>query len=199
MDPSNIESIENSLESKTVDQSAFQDARKNIFDYILQNQFSKFVESEDYLTALKYLKFGGKNRSELEQVILSVSGAKIFMTYCKGKFCHNDLSFWLECEAFLYLPTSANRSQAAKLIFDTYLKENTAFAVNIGHDERNSIKSQLEDPPHDLFVEFSNLVLDSLYEGAWKSFKQDPSYSNFARHGTQSILEKNLTNIPVRH
>ena len=79
IDISDIEPIETAIISKMATHQTFETTRAKKFELLLRNHFSDFIESDEYLEALKHLKFGGKKRGEMEQVILSTSGSKIFM------------------------------------------------------------------------------------------------------------------------
>ena len=58
-------------------------------------------------------------------------------------FCHDELCFWLEAEAYSFLPGSADLAEAATLIYDTYLKEDAPHAVDVSREQREKIRVTL--------------------------------------------------------
>jgi hypothetical protein len=71
--------IQTAYEKRVLNSDSFNVARREIFELLLRNHFTGFTDSEEYIGALKFLKFGGKDRGEMEQVVLTSSGARIFM------------------------------------------------------------------------------------------------------------------------
>ena len=109
-----------------------------------------------------------------------------FAAYLRQQQALSTLLFWKDCEDFTAIFGSEDRSKAATKVYDRYLAPGAEYEVaSISNEKRGGIKSQLADPPEELFLELQQeaygSMLFELFPRFWDAVKQQEKQASSSR------------------
>lgn len=105
-----------------------------------------------------------------ENVLEDPEGLKTFQEFLKREFSAENIMFWVACKQFSKLNDPIQMKQLAKEVYDLHLRHGAAEAVNINSHTRQSIMSQLQNPPPDLLTQAEKEIFSLMKFDCYQRF-----------------------------
>jgi hypothetical protein len=109
----------------------------------------------------------------LQHILRDANLCEAFSNFLVTKYSHENIRFWLSAEQWKENPTG----NEAQEIFQTYIKENGEYQVNIEGWIRQTIETELqtrpEDPPNTLFQMAQDQIFHLMYFSLLPDFQVD--------------------------
>ncbi|XP_078515371.1 regulator of G-protein signaling 5-like [Lissotriton helveticus] len=125
-------------------------------------------------------------RDSFDNLLSSKDGLAAFWSFLKTEFSDENLEFWLACEKYKKIRSTAKLSSKAHKIYKQFIQNEASREVNIDHQTKELTQLQLAHATHNCF--------DVAQEKTWVLMEKD-SYPRFLR----STFYQDLLNIASHH
>ncbi|XP_061094892.1 regulator of G-protein signaling 5-like [Conger conger] len=131
-----------------------------------------------------------KRKISFEKLLSNKYGLSAFRDFLKAEFSEENIAFYLACEEYRGIKSSATLSAKAKTIYDEFIAGNAPKEVNIDHETRCATKCNLEQPTLTCF--------DSAQQKIYTLMEKD-CYPRFLSSAVYQDLLKNKSNRHLWH
>lgn len=111
-----------------------------------------------------------------ENVLDDPEGLKTFTEFLKREFSAENIMFWIACKQYDQLTDVNQMRKLAKEVCDLHLRPGATEAVNINSHTRQSVMSQVNNPPPDLFAQAEKEIFSLMKFDCYQRFLKSDIY-----------------------
>ncbi|XP_064188082.1 regulator of G-protein signaling 5-like isoform X1 [Anguilla rostrata] len=123
-------------------------------------------------------------RISFEKLLSNNCGLSAFRAFLMAEFSEENLAFYLACEEYRIIKSSATLSAEAKSIYDEFIVDGAPQEVNIDHETRCVTKCNLERPTLTCFDLAQHQIYTLMEKDCYPRFLRSAAYQDLLK--TQS-------------
>ncbi|KAJ8274482.1 hypothetical protein COCON_G00091070 [Conger conger] len=115
----------------------------------------------------------------LERLLSNPYGKAAFKVFLKSEFSEENMEFWLACEEFRKIRSSAKLTSTANRIYEEFIKSESPKEINLDCHTKDCIAQNLKQPTHSCFAGAQTKIYSLMENCSYPRFFQSQLYKDF--------------------
>lgn len=108
-------------------------------------------------------------------------GLAAFRTFLRSEYSEENIEFWLACEDYKKIRSTAKRTSKAKMIYLEFIETDAPKEINIDYETKDSTRNLLQRPTSSSFDEAQSKIYNLMEKDSYARFLRSEVYLNLTR------------------
>ncbi|XP_078263886.1 regulator of G-protein signaling 5-like [Rhinoraja longicauda] len=129
-----------------------------------------------------------KWRQSLDKMLSHKHGLAAFRTFLRSEYSEENIEFWLACEDYKKIRSTAKRTSKAKLIYLEFIETDAPKEINIDYETKDSTRNYLQRPTSSSFDEAQSKIYNLMEKDSYARFLRSEVYLNLTRQTERAAV-----------